>query len=31
MRVESWMSSDVLTCGPDEDLGEAARKMWDHD
>lgn len=31
MRIENWMSRTVVTCRPDDDLGDAARKMWEHD
>jgi len=28
MKVENVMSREVLSCGPDDDLGDAAMKMW---
>jgi CBS domain-containing protein len=31
MNVENWMSEAVVTCRPEDDLGEAARKMWEND
>lgn len=31
MHVENWMSRNVVTCRPEDDLGDAARKMWEHD
>lgn len=31
MTVEDVMSRDVLSCGPDDDLGVAALKMWNGD
>lgn len=31
MHVEKWMSTDVVTCRPEDDLGDAARKMWERD
>jgi CBS domain-containing protein len=31
MNVEQLMNRTVETCGPDDTLAEAARKMWEHD
>jgi CBS domain-containing protein len=31
MKVENVMSRDVVSCGPDEALGQAAMRMWNAD
>lgn len=31
MQVEQLMSRDLATCGPDDSLQDAARKMWERD
>lgn len=31
MRIEQLMTKDVACCGPDDDLGQAARVMWERD
>ena len=31
MRVEQVMAKNVVTCGPDDTVNDAARIMWEHD
>lgn len=31
MHAGQLMSRDVITCGPDDSVRDAVRKMWDHD
>lgn len=31
MHAAQIMSRDVVTCGPDDSVRDAVRKMWDHD
>ena len=31
MKIDAIMTAPVETCGPDDNLGEAARAMWTHD
>jgi CBS domain-containing protein len=31
MRVEQWMTREVVQCLPDDSFSEAARRMWEND